>query len=85
MELEHLRIACGLMRRHGGRQPEEILAPRLPNVPAFEPGRGWVRELPDTQLGRVWSGDQCCDPRCRIQRRPAHKSSPAWELSGFLS
>ncbi|WP_353963456.1 GNAT family N-acetyltransferase [Streptomyces mirabilis] len=29
-------------------------------------------------LGPVWSCDQGCDPRCRIQRRPAHNSSPAW-------
>ncbi len=29
-------------------------------------------------LGRVLSCDQGCDPRCRIQRRPAHNSSPAW-------
>ncbi|MCZ1002812.1 AAA family ATPase [Streptomyces mirabilis] len=29
-------------------------------------------------LGPVWSCDQDCDPRCRIQRRPAHNSSPAW-------
>ncbi|MCZ4098000.1 hypothetical protein [Streptomyces sp. H39-C1] len=30
------------------------------------------------QLGRVWGCDQGCDSRCRIQRRPAHNSSPAW-------
>ncbi|WP_406072091.1 MULTISPECIES: transposase family protein [unclassified Streptomyces] len=32
----------------------------------------------DGGLGSVWSCDQSCDPRCRIQRRPAHNSSPAW-------
>ena len=29
-------------------------------------------------LGPVLSCDQGCDSRCRIQRRPAHNSSPAW-------
>jgi hypothetical protein len=32
-------------------------------------------------LGSVWSCDQGWDPRCRIQRRPAHNSSPAWYYS----
>ena len=42
----------------------------------------WVRwalaRLQAVLLGPVWSCDQCCDPRCRIQRMPAHNSSPAW-------
>ena len=39
MELEHLRIACDLMRRHDGREPEEVLAPELPDVLTFEPNK----------------------------------------------
>ncbi|MFD6363592.1 hypothetical protein [Streptomyces roseolus] len=50
MELEHLRIACDLMRRHDGRDPEEILAPQLPNVLAFEPNKDYLRELLATQI-----------------------------------
>ncbi|QDQ15502.1 hypothetical protein [Streptomyces spectabilis] len=50
MELEHLRIACDLMRRHDGRDPGEVLAPELPNVLAFEPNKQYVRGLLDTQL-----------------------------------
>ncbi|MFP8962336.1 hypothetical protein ACLIYP_17530 [Streptomyces nanhaiensis] len=50
MELEHLHIACDLMRRHDGREPEEVLAPELPNVLAFEPNKGYIRELLATQL-----------------------------------
>jgi hypothetical protein len=50
MELEHLRIACDLMRRHDGREPEEVLAPELPNVLTFEPNKTYVRELLDTQI-----------------------------------
>ncbi|WP_251066725.1 hypothetical protein [Streptomyces sp. ISL-36] len=50
MELEHLRIACDLMRRHDCRDPEEILAPQLPNVLTFEPNKDYVRELLATQI-----------------------------------
>ncbi|MGW0118590.1 hypothetical protein [Streptomyces sp. NPDC003327] len=50
MELEHLRIACDLMRRHDGRDPEEILAPQLPKVLTFEPNKDYLRELLATQI-----------------------------------
>ncbi|MFJ6940431.1 hypothetical protein [Streptomyces sp. NPDC101132] len=50
MELEHLRIACDLMRQQDGREPEEILAPQLPNVLAFEPNKEYLRELLATQI-----------------------------------
>ena len=50
MELEHLRLACDLMRRHDGREPAEILAPELPNVLTFEPNKQYLRELLATQL-----------------------------------
>lgn len=50
MELEHLRIACDLMRRHGGRDPQEILAPELPNVLTFEPNKAYLRGLLDTPM-----------------------------------
>jgi hypothetical protein len=50
MELEHLRIACDLMRRHDGRDPESILAPELPTPVTFEPNKEYVRELLATQV-----------------------------------
>jgi len=50
MELEHLRIACELMRRHDGREPAEILAPQLPQPVTFEPNKEYIRELLDTQI-----------------------------------
>ncbi|MFF1299576.1 MULTISPECIES: hypothetical protein [unclassified Streptomyces] len=50
MELAHLQIACDLMRRHDGREPQEILAPELPNVLAFEENKQFVRGLLDTQM-----------------------------------
>ncbi|MFB4320413.1 hypothetical protein [Actinomadura sp. 21ATH] len=50
MELEHLRIACDLMRRHDGRDPESVLAPELPKPVTFEPNKEYVRELLATQI-----------------------------------
>jgi hypothetical protein len=50
MELEHLRIACDLMRTHDGREPEEVLAPELPTPVTFEPNKAYLRELLDTQI-----------------------------------
>jgi hypothetical protein len=51
--------------------PLVLYEPILLRNPA-SPGRGFLL------LGPVWSCDQGCDPRYRIQRRPAHHSSPAW-------
>ncbi|MFG2000213.1 hypothetical protein ACGFNU_13780 [Spirillospora sp. NPDC048911] len=50
MELEHLRLACDLMRRHDGRDPESILAPHLPPPVKFEPNKDYLRELLATQI-----------------------------------
>ncbi|WP_250904499.1 hypothetical protein [Actinomadura sp. NEAU-AAG7] len=50
MELEHLRIACDLMRRHDGRDPESVLAPELPKPVTFEPNKQLVRDLLGTQI-----------------------------------
>jgi hypothetical protein len=50
MELEHLHIACDLMRRHDGRDPAEILAPELPEPVRFEPNKQFLRNLIATQL-----------------------------------
>ncbi|MFI6516906.1 hypothetical protein ACIBF1_15215 [Spirillospora sp. NPDC050679] len=50
MELEHLRIACDLMRRHDGRDPESILAPELPPSVTFEPNKDYLRHLLATQI-----------------------------------
>lgn len=50
MELEHLHLACELMRRHDGRDPAEVLAPELPAPLTFEPNKAYIRELLDTQI-----------------------------------
>ncbi|GAA1257226.1 hypothetical protein GCM10009677_04430 [Sphaerisporangium rubeum] len=50
MELEHLRIACELLRQHDDKEPEQILAPSLPEPVTFEPNKHYVRELLATQV-----------------------------------
>jgi transposase len=69
----HPRVGQGLERRPQALHLDQDRRrdPRLPRP--LLPTDLWRRTL-----GPVWSCDQCCDPRCRIQRRPAHNSSPAW-------
>jgi hypothetical protein len=50
MEIEQLRVACDLMREHDGREPEEVLAPQLPEPVMFEPNKEYLRELLATQI-----------------------------------
>jgi hypothetical protein len=50
MELAHLQAACDLLRRLDGREPEEIVAPQLPEPVRFEPNKAYVRELLATQM-----------------------------------
>ncbi|MGW4799554.1 hypothetical protein ACWEPC_44775, partial [Nonomuraea sp. NPDC004297] len=50
MELEHLRIAAELFRRHDGRDPEQVCAPESPPPVTFEPNTGYLRDLLATQL-----------------------------------
>ena len=50
MELDHLRAACDLMRRHDGREPEQVLPPALPEPVTFEPNREYIRHLLATQI-----------------------------------
>jgi len=50
MELEHLRIAADMFRRHDGRDPMEVLAPELPTPVKFEPNRAYIRELLATEI-----------------------------------
>ncbi|NUW44211.1 hypothetical protein [Nonomuraea rhodomycinica] len=50
MELEHLRLAAELFKRHDGRDPEEVVAPALPAPVTFEPNKEYLRELIATQI-----------------------------------
>ncbi|MFI6815629.1 hypothetical protein ACIBG7_24705 [Nonomuraea sp. NPDC050328] len=50
MELEHLRLAVELFKRHDGRDVQEVVSPRLPAPVTFEPNKEFVRELLATQI-----------------------------------
>ncbi|MEV1289507.1 hypothetical protein [Micromonospora sp. NPDC049679] len=50
MELEHLRVACDLMRRLDGREPEEIVGKELPKPLKFEPNKEYLRQLLTTEI-----------------------------------
>ncbi|MCW2898437.1 MAG: hypothetical protein JWO67_702 [Streptosporangiaceae bacterium] len=50
MEVEHLRLACELMRRHDDRDPHSLLPAELPEPVTFEPQKAYLRELLATQL-----------------------------------
>jgi hypothetical protein len=50
MELEHLRVACDLMRTNDEREPESILPAELPEPVMFEPNKEYLRELLATQI-----------------------------------
>lgn len=46
MEIGQLQVACDLLRRFEGVEPEEILPPELPDVPVtFEPNKDYVRQV----------------------------------------
>jgi hypothetical protein len=50
MELGQLRLACDLLRRFGGREPEEIVGTGLPEPLGFEGNREFLRRLLATHL-----------------------------------
>ncbi|MFC6815272.1 hypothetical protein ACFQHS_07955, partial [Nonomuraea dietziae] len=50
MELEHLRLAAELFKKHDGRDPEEVAAPELPAPVTFEPNKAYLRDLIATQI-----------------------------------
>ena len=51
MELGQLQVACDLLRRFEGVEPEEILPPELPDTPVtFEPNKEYVREVLASQV-----------------------------------
>ncbi|HEY0699385.1 MAG TPA: hypothetical protein VGD43_16420, partial [Micromonospora sp.] len=56
LEVEQLRIACDLMRRHDGREPADILAPELPQPVRFEPNKTFLRNLLATQIDMTTLG-----------------------------
>jgi hypothetical protein len=45
MEIEHLRVACEMMRRHEGIEAEEILPKELPEPTLFQEDKQYVRQV----------------------------------------
>jgi hypothetical protein len=46
MEIGQLHVACDMLRKYEGVEPEEILPPALPDTPVnFEPNKDYVRQI----------------------------------------
>jgi hypothetical protein len=59
MEITQLQIACDLMRRYEGREPEEIGLPTyLPEPVTFEPNKEYVRRVLAEQVEMTTDGTQ---------------------------
>jgi hypothetical protein len=58
MELEHLRLACEMMRKYEGVEPEEILPARLPEPTLFQENKEYVRQVLASQVNLRTDGTQ---------------------------
>jgi hypothetical protein len=50
MEIEHLRVACEMMRRYEGIDAEEILPAELPEPTLFQENKDYVRQVLASQV-----------------------------------
>lgn len=57
-EIEHLRLACEMMRRCEGVEPEEILPASLPEPVRFHENKGFVRDVLADQIDLRAEGTQ---------------------------
>ena len=59
MEIEHLRIACELMKKLEGRDPAEtLLPPAMPETVTFEPNKQYVRQVLESQVDLIPDGTE---------------------------
>ena len=58
MELEHLRLACLMMRTYEGVEPEEILPASLPEPTLFQENKDYVRQVLASQVDLRTMGTQ---------------------------
>ena len=58
MEIEQLRLACEMMRRYEGIEPEEILPNELPEPVKFQPNKEYVRQVLASQIDLRTMGTQ---------------------------
>jgi hypothetical protein len=50
MEIEHLRVACEMMRRYEGIEAEEVLPAELPEPTLFQENKDYVRKVLASQI-----------------------------------
>jgi rubrerythrin len=50
MEIEHLRVACDMLREIVGREPEELLPKSLDNAICFKENKDYVRQVLASQV-----------------------------------
>lgn len=55
MELEHLRLACDMMRKHEKRDPEELFPQELPETVLFEQNKEYIRQVLADQVNLTGS------------------------------
>lgn len=58
MEIEHLRIACDIMRSIEGKDPEAILPASMPEAVRFEPNKEYLRQVLATQINLTANGTE---------------------------
>jgi hypothetical protein len=58
MELGQLQVACDLMRRYDGREPEEVLPAELPAPLTMEPNKEYVRDVLAAQVDLTFLGTE---------------------------
>jgi len=51
MEIEQLKVAAEMLRRHGGKDPELLLPAVLPPAMTFESNKTYVRDVLAAQIG----------------------------------
>ncbi len=56
MEIEHLHLACDLMRKHENKDPESILPKELPEPVRFQENKAYIRELLESQINLTGDG-----------------------------
>lgn len=58
MELEHLRMACEMLRKYDKRDPEEFLPKELPEPVVFEENKQYIREVLASQVNLTGDGPE---------------------------
>lgn len=56
MEIEHLRLACEMMKQVDGQDPAEMLPQSLPEPVTFEPNKEYVRQVLGAQIDLTADG-----------------------------